>query len=581
MATAQTLIPVQANKIFHTEPTQEVVSLGSVQTRQVIVNSQSHSMNSTSFRYDVSPNVLVDKQIYLSMEVKIRVQAGATARTIPSANGNFAKLIPAALPLHRVMKSLNVSLNGTSVSYEPCLLTSAQNQYSSQDWIERYSTLSPAQPDSNQSVAGMVLQATEPISPFDELNHYSRAAFRPVSVVEIAAAASPTGQILEFTYRFTEALRHPFLSVSDEDGQRESIKRLKNLSVDIAWLSNWNGMFLNGGIVDSTNAAGIVSIYDATAVSGAQLYLTTFISPTKIPAVVSHEYQNHIVRSFVYPNALATNGTGVISTGNIALNQVPHKIMFYLTRSTDINAFSVPDCFARIESSIIRTDKDSSALSQANTQMLYDIACQNGYNGAFTDFNLLRGSVCMIDVAQGDLGGFVAGAKQNFTFDLQVGFKNVSYNNATYETFFANGATTCADWRLVVVCLMDSRYLLDGTSCVLTGGVGSGELLSALQSKEILEIAEPKGAAAGGSFRSFLRGIKKVAKNVLPLASTALMFRNPAAGLALGAVGSALNGNESAQSAVRQIGNQGFLGQAQMMEKPLTTPQGAGFKLRG
>lgn len=577
MATAQTLIPVQANKVFHINEEPEVVSIGSVQTRQIQVNSQSHSLSSTSFRYDVSPNVLVDRQIFLQMEVRVRVTGGTDNQPIPDAQRY--KLVSAALPLHRVMKSLNVSINGTSLSVEPCLLTPAQNQYHSEDFHRKFGSLSPSQPDSCQSVAGMIDQIAQEVSPFNEFNPKCRANFRPVSVTLIQAHGAGLRAIWEYVFVYTEALRHPFLAISDEDS-RESIKRAKNLSIDISWLNSWSGMFYNAGMVDGAGAACTAAIYDNTNVAGAKLLMTTFISPVKMPAVVSHQYTNHIVRTFVYGNAMATNDTATISTGNIALSQVPSRIMFYVTRSTDITAFSVPDCFARITSAVIRGDKDSSALSQANTQMLYDIAVQNGYSGSWQDFNLLRGSVCVLDLNQGDLGGYVAGTKQNFTFDLQVGFQNVSYQNATIVSYLANGATTCPNWRLVIVAEMDSRYLLDGNSAVLTGGIGSGELLSALQSKEIMEVAEPRGTMSGGSFRGFLRGIRKGLGSILPLASTALMFRNPAAGLALGAVGSALNSQSSAQDAVRQIGNQGFLGSAQM-EKPLVQPSGSGFKLRG
>ena len=139
MATSQQIIPVQANKVFHIEPEPEVVSIGSVQTRQIQVNSQSHSLSSTSFRYDVSPNVLVDRQIFLNMEVRVRVTGGTDNQPIPDTQ-RF-KLVSAALPLHRVMKSLNVSVNGTSLSIEPCLLTAAQNQYHSDDFHRKYGSL--------------------------------------------------------------------------------------------------------------------------------------------------------------------------------------------------------------------------------------------------------------------------------------------------------------------------------------------------------------------------------------------------------------------------------------------------------
>ncbi len=89
--------------------------------------------------------------------------------------------------------------------------------------------------------------------------------------------------------------------------------------------------------------------------------------------------------------------------------------------------------------------------------------------------------------------------------------------------------------------------MLDSSSAVITGGIRKNEFLSALQTREVMEISEPRGVqASGGSFKGFLRGIRKGLGSIIPLASTALIFRNPTADLALGAVSSAINGQSSA-----------------------------------
>lgn len=569
------VFPVSANKLFHVNPDPDIVSIGSLQTKDIVVNCQSHGLSSTSFRYDLSPNTLLDKQIFLRVQVKARMSASANARTIDA--GNEAKLIPVARPLARSMKSLSVGLNGTQLNVEPHLYVPAQNQYSSDDYIDRYGSLSPCMPDSCMSIAGMIDQSGGAYGPYQVVNPKARGGFRP-SVVTNTAAAAGNPEINEYTYEFVEALPHPWLSVSDES-ERESIKKAKTLSIDIAWLSgNYATMFQNLGAVDSAGGACVIEMVDNSAVT-AQLFMRTYISPTKLPAVVSHSYVNPIIRTFVSADNLATNGTSTISTGNIVLPQVPHRLWVYLTRSTDYNGISQTDCFARINQVSLRTDKDQGLFSQCNNRMLYDYALQNGYNGTYQDFSLLRGSVLCFDLAQGDISGYIAGSKEAFSFDMQVQFQNIAYNNATLSTYLAAGGTVQATYRLVVIAEMDSKLLLDGSSAVITGGIGKNELLSALQTKEVMEVSEPRGASAsGGSWRGFLRGIKRVAGSILPLASTALLFRNPAAGLALGAVGSALNGQTSAQDAVRQVGAQGFLGNA---PQPLTTPSGAGFKLRG
>jgi hypothetical protein len=188
------------------------------------------------------------------------------------------------------------------------------------------------------------------------------------------------------------------------------------------------------------------------------------------------------------------------------------------------------------------------------------------------------------EIANGDISGYIAGAKENMTFDIQVSLKNTAYNTIASDNDSPSN-TTCDNWQMYVVCELESKLILDNTSAVIVSGLSKAEIKQALATTQVSEVADVSGlAASGGSFKGFLRGLKKIASKVLPLVGLATSFRNPVLGMAMSGIGSALNGEQSASSAVRGLGAQGLLTnpiQALKDGNTMSQPAGAGLKLRG
>jgi hypothetical protein len=84
------------------------------------------------------------------------------------------------------------------------------------------------------------------------------------------------------------------------------------------------------------------------------------------------------------------------------------------------------------------------------------------------------GSIVVLDLEKGDIGGFVPGTRESFNFDISVEF----YNNLNTRPI-AGGhvfedavgtAPVVTVFDFYIVCQMDSKMILDGTNCTLVNG---------------------------------------------------------------------------------------------------------------
>lgn len=117
----------------------------SANTMEHQVAFTTHSSNSTQIRMDVDESVVLDRQVFLQCDMYVDIEASAVNQTVNKED--IEALVPAQFPLHRCMQNLNVSLNGYAISTPVSDYINPLLKYVSDDELERFNSMTPAQPD--------------------------------------------------------------------------------------------------------------------------------------------------------------------------------------------------------------------------------------------------------------------------------------------------------------------------------------------------------------------------------------------------------------------------------------------------
>ncbi len=124
-------------------------------------------------------------------------------------------------------------------------------------------------------------------------------------------------------------------------------------------------------------------------------------------------------------------------TDSVRLSQIPRYMMLFARRSEATSTFDKPDSFLKIKSVRINWNNESSLLSGASTQDLYEISRRNGCNLSWPQWSKHRGSVFMCEYGK-DIGlssGLAPGCQGSYTVQCDVEFENVSSDDYT-ATFY-------------------------------------------------------------------------------------------------------------------------------------------------
>lgn len=505
-----------------------VIVQNSAQTREITVTASSHDSASTSFNHDLSDSVVLDRTVFLRSEIKCRITASGNNRPIVVAD--FYKLCLQQLPLHRIMKTLNVTINGTSKAISPTIFINALAKYQDGMDFRRIQSLTPIQPDSHSTVAlmsalGMSAGAgagtIPPESPFagyqgDELarNRFKYAA------TEVTPSGASATNVYDLVWTVTEPLYHPFFVNSDHE---ETLARVKNMQVDITW-ANLAGAFTyhNAGaenqIEDGTAACTLTFDFTTTK---AKLLLRTLQPTIAIPPVVQHRFTDIAAPksyNFTFP-AAQTGQTTTVSTGSITFPIVPNRIYLFARQLADYSATTQANSYCAIDSVTARTDADQGGLAGATSQQLFEMSSRNGLYQTYEQFSYDQGSVVCISVENSDLAGFVAGARVPFVIDFTVGLRNVEYTDVTANSGgrlvnkadAQNALTT--NWSLYIIATYPSMMELDGSNMLVFNGSSVESIMSVLENANpfgVLNSKSGSGVHVGGNFfRDVARGFSK------------------------------------------------------------------------
>jgi hypothetical protein len=250
-----------------------------------------------------------------------------------------------------------------------------------------------------------------------------------------------------------------------------------------------------------------------------------YVPTVSVPPVLSIPYVEPVVFREPFPTFAAIGESKTISTRSYQLNQVPHRIMIFARpRGHYVNSTS-PEAFLTVESLNFRTSSDAGGLSNATTAQLFQISNRNGVSMTYQKFSRDIGSVIVLDLEKGDIGGYVAGSRENFMFDIVAKFKNTQYDvpASSGSPHFVSSGTALGgiytEWDLYIVSSMDSKMILDGTNCTLVNGENQELVKQVLADRPISYLGDQlagAGILVGGrsGWQKFVRFINGAARGV-------------------------------------------------------------------
>ena len=491
------------------------VTLPVSSTQEGLITADAASNENLNFSVKGLKGMLVDRCFILNYTVTVVVVSAAD--TIDLNESDFAL---ASCPLMRCTKSMDVTLNNDSRSYNVSMFNSALRHFHSNDDQMLANSAYPRMPDrfNNVNCNGQysdggtsAIQAFAD-TPLDRLNRFSRASFKPVSVT-YGGTGNRTATVV---YDCHEPLVHPFFS---DNLSRDCFGLIDSIDVKMNFLSSLLPMVTIGKINDSgtstTPASVTVSITSNTPTISYRRYKPS----VNLPPQLSMPWTRLDIKPFVANDGATAGATdGTFDTGNMVLSKVPERFYVYVAPKNDYSNYNQADAFASIQTLEVRLDTGV-GLTNAKPVQLHQMSVRNGSKQSFDNFNSEMGSIICIDLPSGDLGtDLIPGSQTSFNIQFSGTFHNTTYSQIDKLTTRSGTTNQVTAWRLIVIPLYHEIMIADGDAIELNhGGFTQDQAISAVAKvsngeEESLRYDEGEGhdVKNGGWYRSLHRSLGRV-----------------------------------------------------------------------
>ena len=363
---------------------------GGVETTERVYSSTSFSSTSVSFNV-IPPNqtTFVSRRFLLKCQLTIFL-AGTNLGTNIQGTFQPGRNSLRQFPLHSVMKTIDLSINGQSTTlnmndFIKPLLLYHNNQ---RDLNEREMSLSPGLRDKNQVMGALFQTQINPMAKFgngDVCGCNPRGAF-PLSISNANKQSTLVVELVE------ELLISPLLFGGVED---QGFIGIQKIDINITWDSGKLQRVFTSESSWSANTDASVTIDEANTVvtfSKAPELLFRYVTPPidmPIPRYIQYSY-NQIQR---YPKDLEktadySGGNSYPAPGsvtsklavsdNIQLNAIPRFLYIYIRRNNSERGMFNTDSYFEITQLQVNWNNSNALLANASQQQLYDISRKNG-----------------------------------------------------------------------------------------------------------------------------------------------------------------------------------------------------------
>jgi Major capsid protein V20 C-terminal domain/Sputnik virophage major capsid protein 1st domain len=374
------IITVQPRKYFP-------VIKGGVET--TLRNFTTTTFGNTSLHFNVpppNPTTFVSRRFLLHVPITAVFSfAAGTERQI--YNGRFT---PRQLPLHNAMKTIELIINGQSVSQNMNDINHPLMTYHDKsDLNEREFSLSPNMRDyynlyQNNFVNGYSdptsVRTRSPLRWYDLSvpGECTRGTHPWTFQTTLTDASTSASVLMEFT---EEIMLSPLLFSGMQD---EGFIGVQNIDIDITWDPNLAAKMFNWVISDT-----VTSITGMEVTIRQPKMLFRYVSPPitfVMPPFVQYSYSeiqryllDFTVEGSSTSTALVPNTFTVISQ-NIQLNSIPRYLYVFVRRNPNSSEYNseTPDSYCAINTISLNWNNSSGLLSSATQEQLYDMSRKNG-----------------------------------------------------------------------------------------------------------------------------------------------------------------------------------------------------------
>jgi hypothetical protein len=483
---------------------EESIVIPCSQTREISILACSYNDSAIMFDGRFNNSELIDREMFIEYEVTVKFTTPAQGANPMNPILDYSEFTLSQNPIHRVMKKCKINLNSSCVL--ECDNSIIRNPLSHYEDMENM-TSSLEIPDvvnnlfgqsrvefydiaNNNAVAIADWKANNMIgdshfrnSPYQRAEERHRGHYRPVEIT-----IANTNQVT-LRYHIIERLSHPYLN----DKKYSTLANINNFTVNLEF-NSLQPMFQTAIVVGN-----LVNAYEYEAptnfsisFNGYQPKLLTriYVPIIKVNPVINVPYSNYNVLKFSSENYgknitqpanlnITAGDSAIISTPNICLSSVPHKMYLFIAPTSNYTDYFSADSYCSITNVKMVTQKDQSLFSQSSQYQLYQLGKRNGLNRNWEQFSNWTGSVLCLDLEKSDISHYIAGSLEPFNFELSVSFTNTCYdyyrNGIRTGTFF-----TPKRWSLYVVIENKGKLIL-GNVCAMEYGLSQSYIANFLQ----------------------------------------------------------------------------------------------------
>ena len=482
LATPVNVLTQKTESLLHPESVPATIHThGNQAVREHVLRADSADANGCTFSTTLNPKTLLDREILLRCRIQVSLVDGTDMISMDTING----VAPASDPLARIMKSATLTLNNASKSFECSAITPALNHFRGGDEYHA-ANFGLTQPDPFNTIDR--IEVTDP--PFKP-SGYGQLATR--GDYPWAFAYANNGKTVTKTYEFVTPLHHPFLG-----GRDESLANVTSLRLSIVW-NNLKGAILNKGTVTSAGGATVTPTVDFPPTYKPELLFRSIAPSVDIPQTVTVPANDYLLKR-VAVGSTTYDTTASVESGNITLSQVPNRIFIWVGPQNDIVTMNQPNFLGGIESLTMRTQSNSGGFTGATSHQLWQMSKRNGSSQTYTDFSDRQGSVVCIDVSE-DVGGWVAGVREQMSMDFSLKFRNVCHNKYDDNPTTARVGDT-HPFSMYILFEMDGRLSLDASGQAMTsGGTALHEVVKSLEGGGFAHSSMLAGHGVGGGYK--------------------------------------------------------------------------------
>ena len=415
-----------------------------VAEQKLTPTSQSVNGGTTVFSFQPpSTGTIMDKCVLLEVEVELTLGALGNAETTANVAGVVdARPVPKAWPINNAIQTLQVTINGRTITSAPSQLKSfIERMHTSKELRRRYNSFTPTFRDNDLDYDRMAAQR-EGFSPFTrkrvlgsgELSRYEW----PVEAVTAYNAAGGTNKI-KFT--FTEPL---FIDVF-ELSKVEGIHNINKIDITINWVSDlYAAMFSDGRAMDNAGAiahGGADNTVDPSILgaatnygmqNGATVALTfadkkqhlyvRYVTPSSTPkSLLTLPYIEYTRYNKILPAVAGGSASNTITFDAIRETMVPRYGILLIKRLESKSAAYVADTMFRINKVNIQVDNMQGILSTASPQHLWQMSTRNGLDVSWQEWDK-QGQCIVVFEFGSDIGGLVPNVVGQFNMLVTVEF---------------------------------------------------------------------------------------------------------------------------------------------------------------